>query len=94
MNRYARKADANQPEIVQALRQAGWTVHHTHTLGQGFPDLACGKHGTTVLVECKMPGEMLTPAEKIFHAEFRGAVIIAFSGADAVQKCESHITHI
>lgn len=36
--RFAR-TDANQPEIVKALREHGFHVAHTHTIGKGFPDV-------------------------------------------------------
>lgn len=39
MSRYARKADANQPEFVKAGRQIGYHFTHTHTVGNGMTDL-------------------------------------------------------
>lgn len=51
--RRAAKVDANQPAIVDAARKMGFSVAHTHTLGDGFPDLALGKYGFTFLVEVK-----------------------------------------
>ena len=94
MNRYARKPDANQAEVVAALRQDGWNVFLTFRLGGGFPDLVASKHNTNVLVEIKAPGGKLNDTEKEFHLSWKGPLVIAFSGADAVQKCEGHITHI
>lgn len=37
--RRAARTDANQREIVQALRNAGCLVHDTSSVGGGFPDL-------------------------------------------------------
>ena len=74
-----RKVDLNQREIVRGLRALGYSVRHTHTIGKGFPDVAIGKHGRTVLVEIKRPGEELTPDERIFFEEWRGAAIIGVS---------------
>ena len=88
MNRYARRTDDNQAEVVSALRADGWTVYLTHAVGRGFPDLVCGKSGVTVLVEVKRPGEMLTGPEKNFFVDWQGAVVLVFSGEDAVRKCE------
>lgn len=48
-NRYAARVDANQAEIVDALRKAGASVWII-----GLPvDLLVGYAGTTALVECK-----------------------------------------
>ena len=33
------RVDANQPEIVEAVRKVGGEVLHTYTLGQGAPDI-------------------------------------------------------
>ena len=45
--------DANQSQIVDALRKAGCSVTPTHRAGAGFPDLACGYRGKTFLLEVK-----------------------------------------
>ena len=65
----AAKADANQGEIVQALRQMGASVQHTHQLGQGAPDAICGYKGVNLLIEIKDGGKppskrKLTPDEQ------------------------------
>jgi len=62
--------------MVSGLRALGYSVRHTHIIGKGFPDIAIGKHGRTVLVEIKMEGEGLTPDEKVFFEEWSGAAII------------------
>jgi hypothetical protein len=41
--RRAARTDANQSEIVAALRQAGCSVQPLHQLGGGVPDLLVGK---------------------------------------------------
>jgi len=50
--KYASKVDANQAEIVKALRQAGAFVVHTHTLKNAFDILVFYK-GKTHIVEIK-----------------------------------------
>jgi hypothetical protein len=40
--RRAAKIDANQPQIVEALRKAGATVHSLAAVGNGIPDLLVG----------------------------------------------------
>jgi hypothetical protein len=39
MARRAAKTDDNQPAIVEAFRDLGCKVHHTHMVGKGFPDI-------------------------------------------------------
>lgn len=86
--RYAKKVDANQPEIIAALRAAGWEVHVTSAVGAGIPDLAATKHGLRIWVECKVRGEQLTEAERVALATWLpGHYVLAFSGQDAVDKC-------
>jgi hypothetical protein len=86
---YRAKVDRNQPPIVKALRTAGWKVRHTHTIGEGWPDVVIAKPDVNVLVEIKMPGEKLTPDEAEFHATWPGPIIIVYSEQDAVEKAEA-----
>lgn len=51
--RRAAKIDANQVEIVEALRSCGFSVQHLHAVGKGCPDLLCGRNGVNYLVEVK-----------------------------------------
>ncbi len=83
--RRAAKVDLNQQEIVRVLRAAGFTVRHTHTIGQGFPDLVVGRLETNLLVEVKRPGEKLTADEREFFDTWRGSVIIAHDAEDVVE---------
>lgn len=78
--RRAAKIDANQPEIVAALRAAGYWVQSLAAVGHGFPDLiACKKSGAIMLMEVKMPGERLTPDERNWHELFPGPVYVVTS---------------
>ena len=86
MRRRAR-IDANQGDIVNAFRRMGCTVHPTHMIGQGFPDIVVGVAGANLLVEIKdgrkVPSKRkLTPDEKAWHDRWRGTVHIVESGAD------------
>jgi hypothetical protein len=47
------KVDVTQPEIVAALKSAGATVQHLHSVGAGCPDLMVGFRGRNWLIECK-----------------------------------------
>lgn len=42
--RRAARLDANQPEIVRALKAAGCSVQSLASLGDGVPDLLVGHH--------------------------------------------------
>lgn len=83
----AKRTDANQAEIVDALRQAGASVWDCHALGHGFPDLAVGWMGRTYLIEVKTgPHSALTPDEVTWHAVWRGHVAILHSPSQALAE--------
>lgn len=65
MRRRAR-TDRNHAEIVQALRQVGWTVFDSSRLGGGFPDLVIHRGGSVQLVELKVKRGALTKAQEEF----------------------------
>lgn len=93
MARRAARVDANQKEIVLALRKAGYSVTPVHTVGDGFPDLAVGKYGRTWLVEikdgAKPPSKRkLTPDEEKWHLNWQGAAIVGTSPEDII--CQIH----
>lgn len=88
--RRAAKIDANQSEIVAALRAIGATVAVTSTVGQGFPDICVGYRGRSILMEVKdgskPPSERkLTPDQELFHAAWRGEIVVVKSAAEAVE---------
>lgn len=88
--RRAAKVDGNQKAITEALRRAGWAVKPTHMIGQGWPDLVTARDTITgpinLLVECKMPGEKLTPDEQEFWDWWPGPKEIVYGPQDAVDK--------
>ena len=63
MSRFARKADRNQPEIVQALRQVGAEVRHIHRLPKML-DVIVGYRGQLFWAELKCDNEPLTEDER------------------------------
>lgn len=77
-----KRVDDNQTKVVKALRQCGFSVAITSSIGKGFVDLVIGKNGVNLLVELK-DGEKppsarkLSEDEELFHAAWRGKVIIA-----------------
>ncbi|MFV1644920.1 hypothetical protein VWZ82_12930 [Phaeobacter sp. JH20_41] len=87
--RYAAKVDANQGEIVAALRAAGATVTPTHAAGDGFPDLAVGFRGQSFLIEVKdgskpPSARKLTPGQQKWHTTWRGQKAVASTVAEAL----------
>jgi Holliday junction resolvase len=63
--------DANQPEIVRALRQAGAQVVILAGVGHGCPDLLVQYRERLYLLEVKMPGAWLNALEIKFHNVFK-----------------------
>jgi len=68
-----RKVDNNQNEVVNKLRDLGFSVGLTHTVGNGFPDFVVGFDGINFLVELKSNGN-LTKHEVQFFSSWLGQV--------------------
>lgn len=84
--RHAARIDANQEQIVAALRAMGATVRIV-TQGNGLPDLLVGFRGVTILIEVKdgqkVPSaRKLTPAEQKFFEEWRGGIVAIVNSVD------------
>jgi hypothetical protein len=93
--RHAARIDANQEQIVSALRAMGATVRVV-TQGNGLPDLLVGFRGVTILMEVKdgqkVPSaRRLTPAEQKFFDEWRGGIVAIVNSVDEaidlLKKC-------
>lgn len=87
--RRAARVDANQVEIVSALRKAGATVQHLHSIGLGCPDILVGFRGRNFVLEIKdgslSPSKRaLTAQERAWHAWWRGSVSTIHSVEDAL----------
>ena len=85
----AARVDANQAEIVAALRQVGCSVQPLHMVGKGCPDLLVGRSGLNVLIEVKdgskPPSERkLTPDQCIWHDNWRGQVTVVCNVHEAL----------
>lgn len=89
----AKRVDANQPEIVKALRQAGCSVHCAHKEGGGFPDLVVGRKGRTYLMEVK-DGSLPPSQRKLrdtqvrWHGQWLGHVCVVSSVEQALEAAE------
>jgi lambda repressor-like predicted transcriptional regulator len=86
----AAKIDANQVEIVAALRKVGASVQMLSAVGQGCPDLLVGFEKRNILMEVKdgkkIPSKQkLTPDQVIWHQGWQGKVIVVRSVDEALQ---------
>ena len=82
--RRASKVDANQREVVAALRGAGASVQLLHAVGEGCPDLLVGYKGLNMLLEVKdgakpPSAQKLTPQQEIWHRDWRGQRVVVNS---------------
>lgn len=87
--RKAAKIDANQTEIVKALRQVGASVQSLASTGKGCPDLLVGFRGVNWLLEIKdgqkvKSARKLTPDQIEWHESWRGRVYIVESVDQAI----------
>jgi hypothetical protein len=84
------KVDANQTQIIAALRKAGCSVQSLADLGGGAPDLLVGLGGDNYLLECKDGGKppsarALTPDQVRWHAAWGGTVEVVESVEQALR---------
>ena len=85
--RRSAKVDANQVEIVKALRAAGCTVQSLAATGQGVPDLLVGFRSRTYLLEVKdgakpASARKLTPDQVIWHQNWRGGPLVVVESVE------------
>jgi Holliday junction resolvase len=77
--RRAARIDANQPAIVEALRDAGYSV------APGHDDILVGKDGITLWVEVKASEKkkrQLKPSQVALLKDWKGAYIVAASAEE------------
>ena len=85
MGKWARKVDANQTAIVDALRGVGASVLILSRVGQGCADLAAGFRGFTYFLEVKTDSGKLTPSEQEFMDGWRGHYAIVRTADEALK---------
>ena len=88
--RRAARVDANQTEIVKALRQVGASVQSLAATGKGVPDLLVGFRGKNLLLEVKDGGKVksarkLTSDQVEWHQGWRGHVAVVESVEQAIK---------
>lgn len=97
--RRAPRIDGSQPAIIAALRAQGASVCSLAGCADGVPDLVIGWRGRTYLAEVKDGAKppsrrSLTPAQREWHAAWRGQVVILSTVADAtawLDACDTAI---
>lgn len=93
MRKYG-KTDANQSEIVKALRAIGCTVQSLAAVGNGCPDILCARNGKNYLLEIKngdlSPSEQrLTPQEEIWLHDWKAPVAVVHDVREAMIAVEA-----
>ena len=81
LNRYAKRRDENEPEIIQALEAIGCTVE---SLDEPC-DLLVGRGAVALLLEVKMPGGRKTVKQKKFAARWKGPYRIVTTADEAIE---------
>jgi hypothetical protein len=82
------RVDANQREIVAALRKCGASVQSLSEVGRGCPDLLVGWRGFNLLLEVKdgnkpPSARRLTDDQRVWHMAWRGQVVVIKSVDEA-----------
>lgn len=86
----ARRTDANQQDIMDALRQIGASVQSLHKVGDGCPDIAAAYANKNLFLEIKDGNQppskrRLTPAESEWQKAWMGPVVTVTSVSEAVK---------
>lgn len=87
--RRAAKVDANQAEIVAALRKVGASVTPIHMVGSGCPDLLVGFGGRTLVLEVKdgakpPSARKLTDDEVMWFGSWKGEAYVVETAEQAI----------
>ena len=89
--RRAAKKDLTHDSIADGLREDGWSVMELHQAGGGIPDLAIGKPGIAVFVECKSGAEKKLTKDQIrVKNNWTGPYIVAISLEDAREQLRAY----
>ncbi len=81
--RRAAKIDANQTDIVEALRAIGCTVQSLAAVGHGCPDILVGYRGQNLVFEVKVGKAKLRSKQELWRKFWRGQVDTIRSFEDA-----------
>lgn len=91
----AAKIDANQNEIVDALRKAGCSVQILSGVGKGCPDILVGRGGRNYLLEIKdgnkpKSARKLTPDQVEWHSKWKGHKVVVNSVESAIKAVNDY----
>lgn len=95
----AAKIDANQNEIVDALRKAGCTVQILSSVGKGCTDLVVGipfrEVGLSLMMEVKdgkkpKSAQKLTPDQVDWHNKWVGSKVVVSSVESAIEAVNDY----
>ena len=87
-----RRVDANQGEIVTALREFGASVLILSSVGHGCPDLLVGWMGCNFLMEVKTRTGRLTADERDFSNSWRGGWVVVRTPEQAIEYIQNYMT--
>jgi hypothetical protein len=84
------RTDSNHAKLIKQCRQIGMTVHSTHNVHDGFPDIVAGYKGVNYLFEIKDPDKpksarKLTDDEIAWHTTWGGSVNVIETIDDVLQ---------
>jgi len=87
----AAKIDANQEQVVTALRAAGASVQSLAGIGKGVPDLLVGYKGQTLLMEVKdgfkPPSKRSLNEDQLrWHGSWKGGALAVVDCPDAALR--------
>jgi hypothetical protein len=82
------RADKNQQEIVDALRDIGVSVLILSQVGGGCPDLMIGWRGKNYLLEVKSENGELRPGQVEFFDTWKGRAFIVRSVEETLELLE------
>lgn len=81
---HAHRVDANQSEIIDALRRCGVTVVDLSAVGHGVPDLLAADIAGTFLVEVKTATGRLRDAQRRFADSWPGDLYVVRDVGEAI----------
>jgi Holliday junction resolvase-like predicted endonuclease len=88
LNRYAKRRDANEPDIVEALRAIGCTIIQCDAV-----DLVVGYQGVNHLIEVKTKTGKLKDSQLALQATWRGQYSIARTVDEALKIVTGENNH-
>ena len=81
----AKRVDANQKDIIHALKTFGASIVDLSGVGKGCPDLLIGFKGKTYLIEVKRDSKAkFTPQQLHFNESWTGGIIARIETVDEV----------